>query len=81
MTHAELMNELQDIFRELFEDENIVIEDSTMAADIEDWDSLTHLELIATVEARFHIRFTLGEINSFGNVGEMCDCILKHLVH
>lgn len=79
MTHEKLMNELQDIFRDLFEDEDIVLEDSTTATDIEDWDSLMHMELIATVEAHFHIRFSLGEINNFANVGELCDCILKHL--
>lgn len=79
MTHEEVMHTLQDIFRELFDDEDIIIKDTTTAADIDDWDSLMHMELIATVEAHFHIRFTIGEINSFANVGEMCDCILRHV--
>lgn len=79
MTCTEIMEQLQGIFREQFDDEDIQVEDSTTADDIEDWDSLAHMELIATVEEHFRIRFSLGEINSFANVGEMCDCIVKHL--
>lgn len=81
MTRNELMAGLQDIFREQFDDETIVLKDETTAADIEDWDSLAHMELIARVEAQYSIQFSLGEINSFANVGEMRDCILKHLSH
>lgn len=79
MERTDVMNHLQSIFRELFEDDGIEISDRTTASDIEDWDSLAHIELIAMVEAAFSIHFTLGEINSFANVGEMCDCVLKHL--
>ncbi len=79
MTHNELMSELQEIFREQFDDEDIILHDATTANDIEDWDSLAHMELISRVEAHFSIHFSLGEINNFANVGEMCDCILKHL--
>lgn len=79
MTHAEVMNRLQGIFHEVFDDEDIVVEDSTTAADIEDWDSLAHMELIAAIEAHFNIHFSLGEINSFANAGEMCDCIVKRV--
>lgn len=81
MTRNELMAGLQEIFREQFDDETIVLKDETTAADIEDWDSLAHMELIARVEAQYSIQFSLGEINSFANVGEMRDCILKHLSH
>ena len=79
MNRTDMMRQLQDIFRDLFEDDAIEITDATTAADIEDWDSLAHIELVAMVENHFHIRFSLGEINSFANVGEMCDCVLKHL--
>lgn len=79
MDKVQIMSKLTELFQELFEDDNIVLTDGTTAKDIEDWDSLAHLELIATVEAEFKIHFTLGEINSFANVGEMCSCIIKHL--
>jgi len=79
MNKKEIMDKLTELFRELFEDDSIVLTEKTTSKDIEDWDSLAHLELIATVEAEFKIHFTLGEITSFANVGEMCSSILKHL--
>ena len=79
MTHAEIMEKLQDVFREVFDDASLSVSDETTAADIEEWDSLTHLELISTVEDTFNVHFSIGEINNFENVGAMCECILKHL--
>lgn len=79
MTKEHVMIKLNRIFTEVFEDDNIVISDATNAKDIEDWDSLAHLQLIAAIEKDFKIHFTLGEINSFQNVGEMCTCMMKHL--
>lgn len=79
MTHAALMDRLQSIFRDQFDDDTLVIADATNAEDIEEWDSLAHMELIDTVERTFGIHFTLGEINSFQNVGDLCECILKKL--
>lgn len=79
MNKEQIMDRLNGVFRELFDDEDIVVVDETTANDIEDWDSLAHLELITMVETEFQIRFTLGEINSFANVGEMCSCIERHL--
>lgn len=79
MSREEIMRKVNDIFRELFEDDDLAVYDATTANDIEEWDSLTHLELITMVEQTFDIQFTLGEINGFANVGAMCDCILKHI--
>ena len=79
MTREEVMKTLNERFCNVFDDETIVLTDKTNANDIEDWDSLAHLQLIATIEDTFGIRFSLGEINGFANVGEMCACILKHL--
>lgn len=79
MDKEQVMSKLTELFQELFEDDDIVLTEETTAKDIDDWDSLAHLELISTVESEFKIRFTLGEINSFANVGEMCSCIMKHL--
>lgn len=79
MDKEQIMSKLTALFQELFEDDDIVLTEQTTAKDIDDWDSLAHLELISTVETEFKIRFTLGEINSFANVGEMCGCIMKHL--
>lgn len=66
---------LQDIFRDLFEEEDLIIEDSTSAQDIEDWDSLMHIQLIAQVQEDFGIRFTTAEIMKLKNVGEFVSLI------
>lgn len=79
MDHQKVMEKLQTIFVELFDDESIVITDTTTANDIEAWDSLAHMVLISTAEEAFGIHFSLGEINNFANVGAMADSIVKHL--
>lgn len=79
MTHVEIMEKLQPIFRDIFDDDEITLTDYTAADDIEDWDSLAHMQLISAVEEAFEIEFNIGEINSFANVGEMVDSIGKHL--
>lgn len=79
MTHAEIMEKLQPVFRDIFDDDEITITDYTAVDDIEDWDSLAHMQLISAVEEAFEIEFNIGEINSFANVGEMADSIGKHL--
>lgn len=79
MTHEEIMEKLQPVFQEVFDDDSITVVDSTTAADIEDWDSLAHMQLISAVEEEFDIHFNIGEINKFANVGEMADSIAAHL--
>ena len=68
------MELLQDIFRDVFDDEELTIGEETTAADIEDWDSLSHMQLIAEIEKRFDVRFT-DEIRSAKNVGEFAALI------
>lgn len=79
MNKQQVMEKLNLIFVDLFDDDSIVITDATTANDIEDWDSLTYLEMISLIENEFKIHFLLGEINNFANVGEMCDCIMRHI--
>ena len=79
MSREQAMERINKVFKEVFEDDSIVVTNSTTANDIEDWDSLAHLQLMAEIEKEFEIHFTLGEITNFTNVGEMCDCVIKHL--
>ena len=67
------------MFRDVFDDEDIVVTDETTAADIEDWDSLEHINLLVAIERSFEIKFTMGETTGMKNVGEMVDKIMTHL--
>ena len=69
--------ELQKIFREIFDDDSIEIFDEMTAADIEDWDSLTHIQLVTAIEAKFSIQFTIAEVGGTKNVGEFIALIEK----
>ena len=70
-----VIDRLEDMFRDVFDDDSIIISPNTTAADIEDWDSLEHINLIAAVEKEFHMRFTMKEVSGMKNVGEMLDII------
>ena len=77
MTNEENLEKLTGIFHEELDNEEIVLSRETTADDIEEWDSLSHIQLIVAVEKVFKIRFTSSEIQSWNNVGEMIDCILS----
>ena len=64
---------LQYIFREVFEDDDIILQEDMTAEDIEDWDSLTHIQLIENIEVEFGITFTLQEVTKLNNIGEFID--------
>ena len=70
-----ILNDLQNIFRQVFEDDGIVISSETTADDIEVWDSLTHLQLIMQVEKKFKIKFKTSQIKNMKNVGSMVEAI------
>jgi acyl carrier protein len=75
MTRNELLKEINTIFISTLDNEEVVIEEATTANDVEEWDSLTHIQLVVAIEKHFKIRFTSKEIQSWNNVGEMIDCI------
>lgn len=70
-----IIEELQEIFREIFDDEEIVLTNETTADDIDDWDSLTHMQLIVQIEEKYKIRFSTAEIKKAANVGEFVKII------
>ena len=70
-----ILEELQPIFHDVFDDDSIRLSRNTTAEDIEDWDSLEHITLIGAVENAIHIRFKMHEVSTMKNVGEMVDII------
>lgn len=75
MEKSQILDEVQAIFREVLDNEEIVLATETTADDIEEWDSLTHIQLIVAIEKHFKIRFTSREILSWQNVGQLIDSI------
>lgn len=75
MDKNQIMTEVQEIFRDVLDNEDIELTPETMADDIEEWDSLSHIQLIVAIEKHFKVKFTSKEILSWKNVGEMVDCI------
>jgi len=77
MTREEVMKKLNEIFRNVFDDETIVLTDETNANDIEDWDSLEQINLIVNIENEFGMMFDMSEVSDLANVGEMADLIMR----
>lgn len=75
MSREKIVNSLQVIFRDVFDDENIFLTDETNAEEIEDWDSLAQIRLVVAIEKSFRIKFAFGELADMKNVGEMITCI------
>ncbi len=73
------LEKLNPIFRQVFEDDDIVLHRETTADDIDAWDSLSHINLVMAIEMEFKIRFALGELQSLKNVGHLADLIDKKL--
>ena len=79
MTREEIFNQVQDIFRDIFDDQTLAIENSTSSEDIEDWDSMNHINLVSAIEKQFSIRFPLGELQRLNDVGALLDLIMQKL--
>ncbi len=77
MTREEVFERLNKVFRDVFDDDDITVTETTTSADIDDWDSLEHINLVAAVEQEFGIKFTMGQVVTMKNVGEMVDIILQ----
>lgn len=79
MLRTEIMEKLTGLFREVFDDESIVLEDSTSAKDIVGWDSLMHITILSEIEDEFDISFPMKEKTTMKNVGEIVDKIASLL--
>lgn len=79
MTQVEVYEKLNSVFRDVFDDDKLVVDDSTTAMDVQGWDSLMQVTLISEIEDVFEIQFNMNEILKFKNVGEMADKIMELL--
>ena len=77
MTREYVYEKMNEIFKRVFDDETIELEDDTNADDIEDWDSLEQINLIVAIENEFGMMFDMNEVANLANVGEMVDLILS----
>ena len=79
MTKELVFEKVQEIFRDIFDDDTLVIHGSTNSSNIEDWDSLNHINLVVAIENDLEIKFDLDELSTLKDVGSMIDLILIKL--
>ena len=68
---------LNRVFRDVFDDDGLVVDQTTTAQDVDGWNSLAHIRLMVSIEKAFKLRFSAAEIASLKNVGDMVDLILR----
>jgi len=71
MSKAEIYEKINIVFRDIFDDENITVDETTVANDIEEWDSLQHISLIAAIEEEFEVKFSMDEMLEMHSVADM----------
>ena len=79
MTRDDIKEELNKVFREIFEDTNVVVTDQTTAKDVKGWDSVSHIDMICMVEDAFKVKLTTKEVSSLNNVGELVSVIERKI--
>jgi len=77
MTRESIIEATTEIFCDIFDDDSIIVTESTVADDIEDWDSLEHINLVLALEQRFNLKFSMDEVIGMKNVGDMVDIVME----
>jgi acyl carrier protein len=79
MTREQMLEKVESIFRDIFDEDELTVVDSTNSDDIEDWDSLNHINLVTSIERAFEIKFTLEELTNLADVGAMIDLMIRKI--
>lgn len=79
MNRTEILKKLNEVFHDVFDNNDIVVTEQTNANDIEEWDSLIHITLISAVEDEFDVSFDMKTVVSMKNVGDMIDAIEEQI--
>ncbi|MCF8381825.1 MAG: acyl carrier protein [Bacteroidales bacterium] len=77
MEKTDVVTRLTIVFKNVFDNEALVLKDDLTANDVDNWDSLTHMILISDIEKEFEVKFKLKELNKMRNVGDMVDLLLQ----
>lgn len=80
MERSEILAQVNEIFCDVLDFDELKISEETTANEIEEWDSLTHIQLVVAIEKYFKIRFDSKQIQSWNNVGEMLNSIQKNAI-
>lgn len=75
-----VLSELENIFRDILDEDSLNLTRDTTANDVDGWDSLTHIQLIVAIEKHFKVKFSSKEILSWKNVGELLDSLKERVV-
>ncbi|MES2111796.1 MAG: acyl carrier protein [Bacteroidota bacterium] len=75
MTRSEILRIINAIFIDVLDDDTVVLTEETTANDVDEWDSLNHIQLVVAIEKHFKIRFASQEILSWQNIGEMVSSV------
>lgn len=75
MKREEIFEKLNKVFRDVFDDESITVNETTTAKDIEEWNSLTHITLISEISDEFDVEFEIGDVTNMKTAGEIADKI------
>ena len=79
MNKEEIMEKIIPVFRTVFEDENLEIDEKSNSDNVNGWDSLNHIYLVVAIEEQFNIKFIAEDIQSWDNVGDMAEYISNHV--
>ena len=79
MEKSEILKQMQDIFIDVLDNDDIVLTEDTTADDIEEWDSLSHIQLMKAIEATFGIKFTAKEVLDWEDIHDCLDSIESKL--
>lgn len=77
MNRTELKERLNEVFRDVFDDSRIIVNENTTSDDIEDWDSLEQINLLTAIEKKFNIKFKLADVRGLKDVGDLLDLVAR----
>jgi acyl carrier protein len=77
MTAEQILKDLEEIFRDNFDDDELELTRETTADDIEDWDSLEQINLLTTIGKKYGVKFSIDDVKGLANVGDMVDLVLR----